>query len=437
VRRSFQQRSETFGFDTKNPWSLAALGLLFCVPRVYQVLAEAWDERHPGCLEALERLRQGGFVEYPKGLLVDVRTGDIVSSAGKSLDRFVLSRSGRALTREAREDLRVLEDRWPKLESQNAVGVLGLMGAFDVKGSHAAIGVSTPQAMLSSSLAERTGRWWVRKLEAEGLLVRLEERKPDSREVIPGHWRPTRQLAQQLADVFEEYPKWSHFVSRWRLGRSRYLNDIDPARIGVTGATDFDHDVNAQRILAKMLSSDRLSANAPFDVEPRIALLADDLPNGAVQFADNGGTVVLYQPDAVLVESTEQGKPCRNIIEYERYQSRRDGWAHLERFCGYMALRMHSFEGAKVRFVVDSESRVRGYVELIEAFSEYLEENPQRAPQNEITLCVASLPKVLQSPDALDDRTWHRLVLPQGAGECRLHNDKSTPFNTYFSKGVQ
>jgi hypothetical protein len=186
-----------------------------------------------------------------------------------------------------------------------------------------------------------------------------------------------------------------------------------------------------------MLSSDRLSKNAPFDVEPRFKLHADDLPHGAVQFSAEGGTLVMYQPDAVLVERTDINKTCRNIIEYERYQSRRDGWAHLERFCGYMALKTHSFQQAKVRFVVDSESRVRGYVELIEAFSEYLEENPDRAPQNEITLCVASLPKVLQSPDALDDRTWHRLVLPQGRGECRLHNEKITPFNTYFSKGAQ
>ena len=413
------------------------MGLLFCVPRVYQTLADAWDERHPGCLEALERLRQLGFVEYQKGVLIDVRTGDTVSSAGKSLDRFVLSRSGRALFREAKEDLRVLEDRWKKLETANAVGVLGLMGAFDVKGSNAAIGVSTPQAMLSSNLAERTGRWWVRKLESEGLLVRLEDRKPDSREVIPGHWRPTRQLAQQLADVFEEYPIWSHYVNKWRLGRSRYLSDIDPARIGVAGATDFDHDVNAQRILAKMLASERLSTNSAFDVEPRVKLHADDLPHGAVQFAKDGSTLVMYQPDAVLIESTEQNGRFRNIVEYERYQSRRDGWAHLERFCGYMALHTNSFESAKVRFVVDSESRVRGYVELIEAFSEYLEENPHRAPQNEIILCVASLPKVLQSPDALDDRGWHRLVLPQGGGECRLHNEKTTPFNTYFSKGVK
>lgn len=333
----------------------------------------------------------------------------------------------------AAEDVAVLEDRWGKIAPQNAVRVLGLLEAFDTKQTLGVPGVSAPWAVQESGLRERTGRWWVRKLEEEGLIERLEERLSDSREAIPAHYRPTRALAQQLAEVFEAYPLHAHLGAAWRISRSRYLNDIDPARLGVQGATDFDHDVRAQQIVAKMLLSSRVAERSVFDVEPRYALLGEDLPNGAVQFSDKGETVVLYQPDAVLVERDENGRR-RNVIEYERYQSRRDGWAHLERFCGYIQLRQIPNERAAVRFVVDTENRVRGYVELIEAFCDYLNDHPERSPRNNVVLFVASVQRVLGSPDALDDRTWHRIELPQGEGSCRLHPHESSPFNEYFSK---
>jgi hypothetical protein len=275
------------------------------------------------------------------------------------------------------------------------------------------------------------------KLVEEKLVTRLDTQLTDVREIIPQHWRPTKALAAQLQDVFVEYPQWAHLAGSWRLRRKRFLDDINPGRVGFSGASDYDHDITTQHVLSAVLASNRFVAQGSFDIEPRFVLEANVEPNGSLLFKNGGSEAVVYQPDAVFVERDSFGKIRKSVLEYERYQSRRDGWAHLERFCGYMALHTNSFESAKVRFVVDSESRVRGYVELIEAFSEYLEENPHRAPQNEIILCVASLPKVLQSPDALDDRGWHRLVLPQGDGECRLHNEKTTPFNTYFSKGVK
>lgn len=433
MKRSFQQRSEDFGFSGNEPWAMDALTLLFRVPRVYQPLAEAWDKKYPGTLESLERLRELGFAVRQRGVLVDVRSGDITASVGKNLDRFLITRKGRAFLHQAIEDSRCVQDRWPKVDDANTTRVAVLLSAFDVRGSHAKFGVSAPQAVLSSGLADRTGRWWVRKLESEGLLRRLDEKLPDSREVIPAHWRPTRQLAQQLSDVFGAYPRWAYLGSVWRMGRSRYLSDIDPARLGVTGATDFDHDVTAQHILSAMLGSQRLADGAPFDVEPRLALGADQLPNGACAFRDEGDTIVLYQPDAILTERLDDGKVRRNIVEYERYQSRKDGWAHIERFCGYAALYRLPFESVALRFVVDSDQRIRSYVELIEAFCDYLNEHPSRAPRNHVVLCVSSVPKVLASTDALDERSWHRIELPTGEGVCRLHGTEQSPFLTYFS----
>lgn len=436
TKRTFRQRSEDFGFSGRDPWALDALGLVFRVPRVYRDLAEAWDVRYPGTMAALDRLVRDGWVSFQRGVLVDVRTGELVHSEGKRLDRYTISRAGRALSRQAQSDSAVIEDRWQRVSPANAVRVSRLLAAFDVNKSAVGVGVSAPQAVAQSGLADRTGRWWVHKLHEEGLIERLEERHSDSREVIPAHYRPTRGLAQQLADVFEAFPSHAHLGALWRISRSRYLPDIDPARLGVSGATDYDHDVRAQQIVAKMLHSPRLAERSVFDVEPRYALLASELPNGAVQFSDDGDAVVIYQPDAVLVERDALGRR-RNIVEYERYQTRRDGWAHLERFCGYIQLRQLPSERAAVRFVVDSEARVRGYVELIEAFCDYLGENPARSPRNSVVLFVASVPRVLSSPDALDDRTWHRIELPSGEGACRLHPAENTPFNQYFSKAAK
>lgn len=437
MRRSFHQRAETFGFDTETPWAMHALALVFRVPRAYQPLADAWEKRFSGVLPALDKLVAAGWVEHQPAVLVDARSGTLTTKNGKKLDRYVTSRSGRQLAQAARDDARVIEDRWPKVDASNALKVAALLSTFDVRGSHQKIGVSAPQAIGQSRLAERTGRWWVRKLVADGLLVQLSEKTADAREVIPAHWRPTRHLAQQLHDVFLAYPRWGHLEAAWRLGRSRYLSDIDPARIGVTGATDYDHDVVAQKVLGAMLDSPRLVETAPFDVEPRIALEVTpvaDVAGAALRFQKGGSEVALYQPDGIVVERCDDGKLRRSVIEYERHQSRRDGWLHLERLCGYIVQRRLPFEAVALRFVVDSETRLRAYTELIEAFCDFLTENPELAPPNQVVLCSASVDRVCSASDALDDRAWHRIELPKGGGACILHQRETSPYDLYFSR---
>jgi len=141
----------------------------------------------------------------------------------------------------------------------------------------------------------------------------------------------------------------------------------------------------------------------------------------------------------MLLESDVAGKR-RAVVEYERFQSRRDAWGHIERFCGWLSINTLPFEAAVLYFVVDSAARMRGYVELIEAFADYIVENPLAAPANPVTLAVSTTAKVLKSPDPLEPRSWVRIELTSSAGlmgrTCVLHAPDVSPYDTYFSRGV-
>jgi hypothetical protein len=97
------------------------------------------------------------------------------------------------------------------------------------------------------------------------------------------------------------------------------------------------------------------------------------------------------------------------------------------------------FEPAVLRFVVDSDARIRSYVPLIEAFTDYILDHPERLPTNPVTLAVTSAPRLLAAADPLDPRGWHRIRLPREgadtAGQPVLHR-KATPYDDYFSRGA-
>lgn len=432
--RSFSQRSETFGFETLVPWSMDAFNLIFKVPRTYQALAQAVEDRSGGVLDALKRLEASGFVARQDPVLLDIRTGKRALRAGRPVDRYVLSRSGRTLCQAAREDDRVLEDLWARLEARNTKKVLLLMEALDCRGPERRVGVSCQMATIASGLPERSGRFWMNKLVEEKLVTRLDTQLSDVREIIPQHWRPTKALAAQLQDVFVEYPQWAHLAGSWRLRRKRFLDDINPGRVGFSGASDYDHDITTQHVLSAVLASNRFVAQGSFDIEPRFVLEANVEPNGSLLFKNGGSEAVVYQPDAVFVERDSFGKIRKSVLEYERYQTRRDGWMHLERMCGWVALKRLPFESVSLRFVVDSKSRLRAYVELIEAFADYLKDHPDRAPQNDVTLYASYVDNVLSQSDPLDDRGWYRIDLPKGDGQhCALHGRAKTPYNDYFA----
>jgi hypothetical protein len=438
--RRFAHRAETFGLDSQEPWALDALRLLFHVPRVFEPLALAWEERSPGMTRALSRLVEDGFVQHQPAVILDARTGESVNRRGRPVARYRTTASGRRLARAAREDARVLQDVFPRLTDANAVEIVDLLWQFDVDDLHAKVGVSAPAAVGRTQLSERTGRWWVRELTQRGYLKELDLRLADQRELVPAHWRVTKELCRQMRAVLDAFPD-PHGALRheFRLQRTKFLQDIDPARIGIDGATDYDHDVAAQRVLARMLQSPSTLAESSFSVEPRWMLTADTSCT-PWEFSAGGSELVPYQPDAVFVQ--DSGGLRRNIIEYERYQSRRDAWSHIERCLGYLSLRTFPFENAVLRFVVDTEARLRSYVELIEAFADYAESNPSRLPGNVVELAATTVDRLLVPGDCMDDRRWHRIALPDASngalpfgGNCVLHDVAKSPYNEYFGRG--
>jgi hypothetical protein len=435
----FRQRAETFGLDTADPWALPALRLLFHAPRVYAPLLAAWEQHFPSTRRAVARLVDLGFVAYQPPVKVDVRTGATAPAAGRQLSRFRLSAAGRRLLAEAAEDVRVLEDRFAKLTPANAEGLLRLLEALDVPSDRSRVGISAPHATTLTPLAPRTARWWIRRLHDAGLVRRLDVRAADVREVIPAHWRVTKPLCRQLTEVTNAFPDpWASLQREFRLARVRFLGDIDPARVGIAGNTDFDHDVVAQEIVARLLRSPHTQITGVFELEPRI-VLPTDTSVAPWRFAPSADYPSFYQPDAVVIDRAP-GVARRNIVEYERKQTRRDAWGHIERFLGYLALQTLPFEPAVLRFVLDTRARERGYVELIEAFADYCLDHPERLPANAVELAVSSVPRLADDGDPLDPQRWFRVTLrppsgtaPQAPPDCRLHDTGDSPYDDYFT----
>jgi hypothetical protein len=429
----FHRRAETLGFDTTAPWSFEAVRMLTSTPRAYRPLVDAWERHHPGTKRALRRLVDGGWVAHQPAVIIDTRTGELAPHPGKPVARYRTTAKGKRLLDAAEDDLRHVEAAFPKANGDNLAGVLTLLEWCDLDGSHARYGLSGSYAAANAGLNPRTGRWWIRHLVAGGYLRELERRWADVREVVPEHWRLTRQLCNQLRQVIDAFDHPASLRTEFRLGRDRFLDDIDPARIGISGATDFDHDVETQRIVAALIDSPAWAREGRFVIEPRYHL---PLIHGDVGIYDpEGEGFVYYQPDAEIREQDSDGAR-RCIVEYERYQSRRDGWDHIERFCGYLHTKALPFETAVLRFVVDSPQRVRSYVELIEAYADHLIDAPERRPRQRTWLAVTSVDKVSAAADPLDWGVWHRLELPAAIDgtPCRPahHGKTASPYDDYF-----
>jgi hypothetical protein len=435
-RLTFAHRAETFGFDTDEPWSMSALRLLFNTPRAYEPLVAAYEAHHPGTRRALRKLVSMGFVAYQPAVIMDTRTGSLAPRPTRIVARYRTTEAGRRLLAQADEDPRVVEASFPKTTPSNLEGVLAMLEAFDLDGSHRRWGLSTHLAIEASGMNERSARWWINRLVAGKYLRRLDTKVADVRPVVPAHWRSTRALCRQLSTVLGAFDAPASLSVEFRLARNRFLGDIDPARLGVSGATDFDHDVEAQRVVARLMGSPRFAGDGVLVIEPRFFLPYDDATS-PWQFRDVGGSSLYYQPDAELRERDEHGVR-RCIVEYERYQTRRDGWNHIERFLGWLHTKTLPFEAAVLRFVVDTEPRVASYVELIEAFCDHALERPDLLARNPVTLAVSSVKRLNEAEDPLDWRAWHRIALPQpDAGSAAapvLHPARSSPYEEFFAR---
>ena len=436
---SHRNRMQAFGFDTPTPWALPALRLLFSAPRVYQPLAQAWNVRYPGTLSAIHRLVAQGWVESQAPVLVNTLTGTPAASASRRVPRYVLTRAGRLLLADISEDSRVAEVAFPKTEPATMVGVVQLMSALDLRDSHVKYGMSAAHAAALSTLSARAALWWMCHLRAKKLVREIAARYADVREVVPAHFRVTRALCRQLDDVTTAFPATAAGLSAsWRLRRTTFLSDIDPVRVGLTGATDFDHDVNAQALLSTLLGSPRFAPGGLFRVEPSYALHLDTNAR-PWQFTPGGANTLPYQPDAEFREA-DAGGTRRTLLEYERYQSRRSAWNHVERAMGYLSEHTYPFEDAVLRFVVDTTSRERTYVALIEAFADYALDHPGRIPANSLTLAVSSVPRRAAAADPLGAHAWFHIDVPRGVRsdtERRpvLHPVGSSPYDEYFTRG--
>lgn len=403
---------------------------------------ESWDLRFPGTRKALDRLTALGFVEHQHAIIVDTRTGKPSIGRSKPVPRFRLTPKGRRLAATAAVDPRVLTDHFPRLTASQEPKIVALLQALHLEYPASKIGASTSFACQEAGIPERSARWWIRKLESAGYVTRLDQDVADVRDLIPEHWRITRTLCRQMEDIIEAFPAHAPPSLRveFRLSRTRFLGDIDPARVGIDGATDFDHDIEAQAVLAALLRSPRAATTGVFSVEPRINLSVAQ-QTVPWTFTASGRGSVFYQPDAELRENSEAGAlAARSVIEYERYQTRRDGWNHIEKFLGWVHLGALPFEEATLRFVVEGDSRTRSYVELIEAFADYAIDFPSRMPRNKCVLAVTSSERIRREADPLDPRCWFRITLPRPEGSETdggpvLHSKDGSPYNDYFSRG--
>jgi hypothetical protein len=172
-----------------------------------------------------------------------------------------------------------------------------------------------------------------------------------------------------------------------------------------------------------------------FSVEPRITL-PGHLRKDTITFDPNGSGSAFYQPDAELRE-IHNGVSHRSIVEYERFQTRRDAWSHIERFMGWLHIMTLPAEPAILRFVVDTDLRVRSYVELVEAFADWMIDHPERHPGNPVTFTVTSSRQVLAAKDPLDNANWFQMSVPAGRSDTARRpvlSLQNTPYDEYFAR---
>jgi|GEM_PF-6271510 len=439
----FAARAETFGLDKGPSWALSAFRLVFQAPRVYAPLVDAWEHRFPGTRAALDRLVASGFVAFQPPVLVDTRTGLPAARATAPVARYRTTARGRRLLSDFAEDSRALEDAFPKAGAENLPGVVRLLEECSVTGGDAEVGLSCPFASELSGLDERAGRWWVTHLTRHGYLRRLPGLVSDVREVIPAHWRVTRLLCRQLDLALGAFSADADALRyEFRLRRSKFLGDIDSARVGVAGATDFDHDVRTQEVIAGLVRSPQVLAGGILAVEPRFFLPTDTTVH-PWEFRPSGARRTFYQPDAELRSRARTGGVARVAVEYERRQSRRDAWAHVERFLGWVATHASPTEPVELRFVVEGGRRKTSYSELIEAFADYVYTYPERGVPNPTVLAVGRAEELLAAEDALHPTLWREVTLPNGGADTErrpaLHRvgDPQGPYATYFSRENQ
>ena len=140
---------------------------------------------------------------------------------------------------------------------------------------------------------------------------------------------------------------------------------------------------------------------------------------------------LFYRPD---LEYWETGGR-RVLVEYERYQTLRYGWSHIERFVGFAATCVSPFEKLVLRFVCASQKRAELYTRLVTGFGEYLVENPQVRPPTRCRVEVSSLPALVAASDPSDPGLWDSVDLPKSPTPASarpvMHPFRLSPYKRY------
>ena len=426
---------ESFGFENKDPWSLPVIKLMFSLPRLYNPLALSYEKVYPGTIKYLKYLVKLGFLDYQNDIIIDTKTGMPKSKQSKPQSRYKLSSKGINFHKLIESDIRHLSDKYPKMLTRNYNNISKILTSLYLQDTHARFGISITHLADLSKMPTKTVRYWVEVFINDGYISKLNRKVSDTRAVIPAHYRVNKLFVKQLVSILETIEGGEVLKKELKLDRGRFLKDINPMRVGISGATDYDHDVDTQVILSNLILSKNIQNNLLFRIEPKFPLYIEKNNNDYV-FKKINHNKIYYQPDAQFIENIE-GVNYWSILEYERYQNRRDGWSHLEKFLGFVYINALQFEGGIIRFVVNSESRLKSYVKLIEAFADYLVTNKEFCPGNDIILAVTTLDNILSAKDPLDSKNWYRIVIPKDIStekKILYHTEKSTPYNTYFSR---
>lgn len=423
---------DTLGLHTANPWVLPAIRLLFANPRTYEPLVDAWHELHPNTKPAIARLHAHRFALYQPEIIVNTITGDLAYRPSRAVPRYVATKKGRLFVSACLQDAAVFTDRYPRTAPANVTGAVALLNTLALRGTHRNVGLSLQHSATGNPLVYATARWWFTQWLADGYIKLLPFKLGDIRPVVPGHWRMSTAGAAHLTRLCRAIPAWEDLPHELGLSTFRQIAPIDALRVSNTGSTDYDHDIGFQRVLAALLSSPTFVTDAMWRAE-RVIRLPVNMATDPWTFAHEGNGAVSYQPDGMYTERMPDGKLRAAVLEYERSQTRREAWGHVERFLGYVHTTVPHTQPVVLRFVVDSRTRENTYVSLADAFTDYLRRNPQRAPRNIVTLAVSSKDRLLSAADPLADTQWSRVTWTgKGAGAPTVHHADHSPYDEYF-----
>jgi hypothetical protein len=432
---SNKNKSYTIRVEDIDSWEYPIIKLLYSFPRIYQPLIDSLEVVHPGLSKYLSKLKKLGFLDYQKGIIYNSRTDKKVDRKNKPQMRFRLTNKGKSFLLDIKNDSRILTDHYPKIKERNINNIINFLSILNLDDNISNQGLSLSYISKKLNIPIKNVRYWTDIFSKKGYIKLLPNKISDVREIIPAHYRVNKKFTKHLKHIINNLDNGEIYKKELKLDRKKYLLNINPSRIGITGATDYDHDIEVQKVLSKFILSPNIINPMNISAEPKFKIKIDKL-NGKIVCVDNSSKYLYYQPDALFNERIDEMK-YYSILEFERFQNRRDGWLHIEKFLAYIHQNIYIFEGSIIRFVVSSEKRLKSYVDLLEGFAHYISENQIQAPNNKIILSVTSFDRINNSINSLDSNNWFWIEINADKSDKKeiiIHDENNTPYKSYFGK---